>query len=173
MPYLEPPSLAPGDAPTASEWNTFVRGNVAFLARPPAVKVRRTTAQSIATGGSGATITFDEERFDTDTMWDPGAPARLSVTTAGIYAISAGAVFATNATGTRQVAVFLNGTTIIGGNSVPAVSGGGTVVGAHVLYALTVGDYLELSVFQSSGGALDVSVTTMRPYLEAILVGFP
>lgn len=166
MPYQGPPTLAPGTVPQFNEWNTFVRGNVEFLAAPPAARVHRSTLQTVTTGGSGAVVTFDVEDHDSDTMWTGGT--QVLVNTPGLYVVTAGAVFATNATGARQVGLRLNGTTVIGGASVPGMAGSPIVLSGTAVYPLNIGDYLELLVFQSSGGDLDVTVTAMPPFLALV-----
>ncbi len=169
MPYTGPPTLAPGEVPSFDQWNTFVRANMEFFAQPPAAKVTRSTLQTIATGGAGASITFDTEVSDTDTMF-AGPATTLTVNTPGLYVITCGAVFASNATGNRQLAPRVNAV-VVGGASVAAVNGAPTVLSGAATVKLNIGDSIDLLVFQSSGGNLDVTVTAMVPYLTANWVG--
>lgn len=175
--YVDPPTLPPGAVPSSTDWNTFVVRNIQYLREinlrqdPPACRVRRSTNQSIATGGTGSVITFDAERFDTDTMWSSGS--RITIVTAGLYTITGGALYAANSTGYRQTAIQLNGTTLLAADSKLAVtSPGATACSVAATYKMIVGDYVELLCFQNSGGALDVlTFQGMSPELSAVWSG--
>lgn len=104
-------------------------------------------------------LTFNAERWDTDAIHSTVTnTGRLTCVTAGFYYINGGVLFAANATGQRSVQIRLNGTTNIGGDPrVGAAAAGGTRLAANTVYRLSVGDYVELVVFQNSGGALNVT----------------
>lgn len=173
MPYLEPPNLPPdGPGPTAPEWNTYVRGNLTFLGRPPAARVYRSTAQSIA-DNTDTFISFTAERYDTDNMWDPGIPERLTINTPGVYAIAGTAGFASNATGRRLAGIVLNAATGIGINTAPAVTGATHSLTVTTIYKLAIGDYIRMDVLQNSGAPLNVlSLGNFTPELAASWIGF-
>lgn len=50
-----------------------------------AVRVRRSTSWTVT--NTAAAISFNTEEFDTDNMWDSGAPTRLTANTAGYYLV--------------------------------------------------------------------------------------
>lgn len=103
------------------------------------------------------TLTFDSERWDTDTIHSTSTnPARLTCKTAGIYSIFANVEWASNSTGVRSVLFTLNGT------STTIASVGSDAFGTafnqiiHTQYRLAVNDYILCRVYQNSGGALNV-----------------
>ena len=99
---------------------------------------------------------FDTERFDTDNMHSTSSnTSRLTATTAGKYIISGHIEFASNATGRRQIGIRLNGTTFIGFQEWDTNQSSVTLMSITTLYALAATDYVELRVFQTSGGPLD------------------
>ena len=120
---------------------------------PPRVKVTRTTDQTI-TSGAESTITWDSEVFDTDDMWTSTSSTRITFKTAGLYLVTAAFNFDTNSTGRRYGLLRFNGSVSGAVTEVPAVSGGSTVGQIHQLYTASVNDYVELRVYQNSGGSL-------------------
>ena len=102
-------------------------------------------------------LTFNSELLDTDNIHDTATnPSRLTCKTAGLYAIYGNAQFAAHATGARSVLIRLNGTTFIA----EAVAGSAGIVQSPPVstqYPLEVGDYIELAVWQNSGGSLAVN----------------
>jgi hypothetical protein len=55
------------------------------------------------------------------------------------------------------LAIRLNGTTMLAGQSGPAMAAKETRIAVSTLYVLAVNDYVELMAYQSSGGALNVT----------------
>lgn len=139
---------------------------------PPAARVYHSVAQSIATATVTA-LAFDSERFDNDSIHDVTTNnSRLTCKTAGKYLISGSVTFASNATGFREVYIRINGGVSIALVNSPAISGASTRLHVSTLYALSVGDYVELLVYQDSGGALDVpSAPNYTPEFMMIRVG--
>ncbi len=81
-------------------------------------------------------------------------PSRLTAPIAGKYDLTAGFFWAGNATGQRQGYMRKNGTDYIG---VSVVGTGSAIYHAHSLATqinMVAGDYIELQVYQDSGGAL-------------------
>jgi hypothetical protein len=102
-------------------------------------------------------LTFDSERWDNDTIHSTSSnTGRLTATTAGIYMISAGVQWASNSTGNRELLIKLNDTTYILDKNCTAVTGAGTLMNVTTQYNLAAGDYVELVVYQDSGGALNI-----------------
>jgi hypothetical protein len=104
-------------------------------------------------------LTFDSERYDTDSMHSTVSnTGRITFTTAGVYNLTFNGVFASNATGYRVASFRLNGTTYIGYFSQMAVSGDSTYLNVTTQYKFAAGDYIEVVVYQTSGGALNIQV---------------
>lgn len=124
------------------------------------------SAQSI-NNTSETVLQLAAEAFDSDpdgAMHDlVTLNSRIYCRTAGVHRAAGFAEFAANATGTRKALIRLNGSTIIGGDSRLACTEGGqsTYVNAAGDYLFAAGDYVELYVYQASGGALNVSTAAL------------
>jgi hypothetical protein len=125
--------------------------------------VYRNSTQSIP-DGQMEVISFSTELWDTDAIFDAGSPTRLTCKTAGKYSISAHVAFASNTTGNRQVFIRKNGTDYLAGDIRQAVQTGGTrtVFAIETKEVLNVNDYVELIVFQTTGGSLNVDTLWNR-----------
>lgn len=108
---------------------------------------------------SNATLTIialPNERYDTDTIHDNSTNnSRLTCKTAGLYWIAGTVLFKPNATGRRFALIKLNGTTYIGQDETFAGSANYPALNFTSLYVLAVNDYVEIEVYQDSGGNLD------------------
>lgn len=157
MAWTSPSTRATGDLITASIWNADIVNNLTALAA--GARVYHNAAQSIA-NSTPTVLAFNSERYDTDTIHDTvTSNSRLTCKTAGKYLIAASVEFAGNATGYREVALLLNGATVIANQTVPSGLAGALSVAVAAEYALAVNDYVEARVFQTSGGPLNVNVT--------------
>lgn len=120
-------------------------------------------------------LTFDSERFDTDSMHSTVSNTnRITFNKAGKYLVGCNVVWDAGAGVTRQVRIMLNGTTRIA-YDLQDVSVANNH--AHVLctfYEFAVGDYITCSVYQGSGGALNVlggvGIANASPEFWAVLV---
>mgnify|MGYP001576060230 FL=1 len=156
--------------------NAHVRDNLSFLYTPPMCRVYNSANISINDATSTA-LTFDSERFDTDTMHSTSSnTGRITLTTAGKYLDGAHATFADNSTGTRMVNVRLGGATNMAYEAHNATTAGGAGAGSgfnvSTLYSYTAAQYVELVAYQNSGGALNVTFNAnSSPELWAFFVG--
>lgn len=129
----------------------------------PAVRVFHNASQSITTATATA-LAFNSERYDqaggaASTQHDTVTNnSRLTALYAGVYAISATIEWATNATGERYVGIRYQGTTDIARQRVQASAAIPITLNVSAHYALAVNEYVEVMVFQTSGGALNVTV---------------
>ena len=106
---------------------------------------------------SWTAVTFDSERWDTDSIHDVSANTdRLTCRTTGLYIIAGHVRFETDGTGNRGLYIAYNGATLIGMVRKDADSATPTVLTIATQYYMSVGDYLKLAAYQSSGGDLDV-----------------
>lgn len=100
-------------------------------------------------------LPFDGVTVDDDGKWDSLNPTRLTAKEDGYHLIQGNIGFSSNATGIRQVAVRLNGSTNILFNNKNTVGVGfTTMVPVCVIYPLVIGDYIELMLLQNSGAAM-------------------
>jgi len=106
------------------------------------------------------TLTFNTERWDTDTIHEGVTnPARLTCKTAGKYIISANVRWAGNATGLRILYLYYNGTDEIGKEVRVNLTTDAISQTLTTIYELAVNDYVTIAVAQNSTGALDVTYT--------------
>lgn len=148
--------------------NLELRDSLNFLLNPPHCYGYRNAALSITTGGSEQLIGLDAEAYD----WSVSAMhdlvtnnSRITIPETGLYTIFASATIAANATGRRSLTVRKNAAGVAGaGTAVFALNTGGstgtfgTVVEGCKDYPLTAGDYIEMFMFQDSGGSLALTV---------------
>lgn len=128
------------------------------IAAIPTARVFHSAAQAIATGGSGSVLSFDSERHDVGGLHDNATNnSRLTAPDAGVYDIFASVEFAGNATGLRMVALRINGATLIDADFRSPAGAGATRIPLSTQWKLAAGDYVEVLVFQSSGGNLNVT----------------
>lgn len=128
---------------------------------PAQARVRNSANISIITLGTPQFLTFDTERWDTGDFHSTSVnTSRLTAPTAGLYDIGACVEFASNATGSRQVALVVNGSAFIAIVEVPAVSGRGTVLEVGTQYQLAATDYVEVRVRQDGASPLNVTAAT-------------
>ena len=113
--------------------------------------------------GEWKTLTFDSERWDTANLHDTATnTSRLKAPVAGKYYIFANITWDTPlGSGFWGLRVVLNGKTAVGEQTLPN-SGASfrTSMSIGTVYALNAGDYVEVQVFQNSGGSLAVKQIT-------------
>lgn len=150
------PGIASGSRLTPARL-AFVAGN------RPAAKLRQTIAQSIP-NNTPTVILFGTEDLDTDPDGVgghiPAFQSRYTARYSGWYRVGGGATIAANATGVRVLSWAVNGFHV-GGSDVllPPVAGVSTRIPARAdLIRLNEGDYLELRIYQNSGGSLPTAV---------------
>lgn len=107
-------------------------------------------------------VTWSSALYDPDALWD-GAKA-LVVKRAGLYIVHISARFATQAAvvGLRQARVNVNGVEAWSQNDSPTTAQNSFNTMAVLTYPipLAVGDSVSFSVYQNSGGALDLLAST-------------
>jgi hypothetical protein len=129
----------------------------ALYQAPPSCRAFHNAAQAIA-NTTIAALAFNAERFDTHAFHDPATNnSRLTVPAGlgGLYLLGGHVTWAAGAGNRRQVAIRLNGATTI--EVADQAGAGSPSQSATTTYRLAAGDYAELTVYQDSGGALNVS----------------
>lgn len=127
----------------------------------PAVRVQQQDApiltQSIASGGTFTHVIFHEEIYDTDNMYNPAQQDRITIRTAGVYALTGAVRWDPNATNTRSVGIVPNTTNIafLAADTRPAAGAGhATRQNVSTVARLNAGTVVVLKVSQDSGGPL-------------------
>jgi hypothetical protein len=117
--------------------------------------------QSIS-NASFTTLAFNGEVFDTDAFHDNATNnSRLTVPIGkgGYYLVGFDGWFNTNAVDVRFVRLLKNGTDELARDGKAGISGNGTPLNFTTLVSLAAADYLQVQVYQASGGALDLLST--------------
>lgn len=99
-------------------------------------------------------LSFDVARYDSDGVSNlANDTTRLRAPIGGIYAITAGVEWDNNSTGVRRVLILKNGGEI----ALSQVAGAGfTGQSVSTQVKLSAGDAIQVSVYQNSGGSLNV-----------------
>lgn len=133
----------------------------------PAARAERSSTQSI-NSASATAISFNVESYDSQGCYSAGSPTRMTAPFAGIYNVQASAEFAQNATGNRQLHIYVNGATHVR-QTIPSIGSGLATrvsIGANV--SLAAADYVEVFAFQDSGAALNLTNGDDQPCLTFV-----
>ncbi len=147
---------------TANQYLKTNGAGVLSWANTIGCRLIRGTAQTIA-NATWTAIQFDAEYFDTDTMHDNVTNnTRITIRTAGYYMIGGCVEWVSNTTGMRLMQIWKNNAVVLTSavhNSDQYGAAPGTLSTVHYL---AVNDYIELLVYQASGGNLNTA--TMYDY---------
>ena len=171
MAYVAPPTKTDGDGFSAAEFNQNVRDNVEFLYEPPRCLLNHNLDQSIANNTITA-LSFNQEIADNDSMHSLlSNTSRVTVNTAGVYALTASVQFAGNTSGVRTVSIVMNGSDTLVTQDAENLGVNPIKLNVATLYYLDVNDYVEVRVRQDSGGALDCKSTAGLPNFRVAWIG--
>lgn len=128
-------------------------------------EAQQSGATSVTNNSLGFQVNLATENTDTDpngAMHDTVTNnTRITVRTAGVYHATAYISFAANASGIRKANIRLNGATDLAGMSSAAVSGLATEFSLARSRLFAANDYIELTCFQNSGGALNLDAAVL------------
>lgn len=166
VPYVRNPTWADGSGGgtriDAADLNVIENG-IYEVSYAPAVRAwaGATTSNNSAVWTSQALNSedFDQVANAASTMHDTVTNnSRLTCRYAGVYLITGYGSMQTSAAGTqRSIRVFYNNTTVIGLGADETPSATSQQMNVTTVYKLAVNDFVELQVFQNSGGALTFS----------------
>jgi len=166
-PFVDPQSLhnpATGTSPPAS-WGDAVRDGVVFCATPPSCRANRTTTQSIADITATAVSFTAADSWDTDSFHSTVSnQSRLTVPSGlgGKYLIVATANWANNSTGWRDLRIRANGSTDLATGRVGTGAANPYPISTiTTVEQLAAGTYIEVTAWQNSGAALDVTAANV------------
>lgn len=139
---------------------TWASTGLATATPQGALVVRTSTTQTIA-NNTLTPVDYDSEVRDDATFYtSASSTSKLTVAVSGWYVIAGYATFVTNTTGIRAIQINLNGgTAIASAHSNPVGSSSPHSMTASAVYYLSASDYVQLSVYQTSGGNLNLSNT--------------
>lgn len=136
-------------------------------------KVQKSAANQTISNITNTSITFDAEVEDSTGMHDTGSNTnRITFATAGTYLLGAQVYWHNNSTGNRILNIFNNTGGIIAGSVIQAPGAGDFHVQQTCgYYVAAASDWAEVSVYQSSGGDLDVKNTAGYTHFWAVKIG--
>lgn len=160
-----------GGSITAALWNSNVRDGVNwFLSTRPMAILRQTVAQSIPNGATTG-VTFDAEDADTDSGHSTVSnTSRYTANTAGKYLVIVDGSVVANAAGRVEVGIRLNGATMYGIASQLNSASNTPYACVVAIVPMIVGDYVEMTLFQNSGGAINSGVANNTPRMQVMWV---
>lgn len=139
------------------------------------VRVFNSAALTIGTG-AWTTLTFNSESYDAFGMHSTSSnTGRLTAQRAGVYGIFGSLQFSPSAGGTIRGLRFLVNGSVSVIMDLRSPNGATTTVnfGISAFYPLAAGDYVEMQVYQDSGGNLNVDrVSAYSPEFGMQQVGF-
>ena len=121
----------------------------------PGARVRSNTTQSIPNMAL-TPLTFNRVDFNNGAVFNAANPTRLTARVAGVYVITASIAWANDAAGFREVHLRVNGSADIAAESSGPTTGNSAPQQSIVTtFHLNKGDYVEATVWQTSGAALE------------------
>lgn len=159
-PYVDPQTIhnpSPGNRPPAA-WGDAVRDDLEFFASGVGVKLAITSSVSIP-NNSVTIVSFPVagEEWDTENFHVGTSLTRITIPAGfgGRYRVWGCAEFAGSSSGNRVCGIYRNGLFYRWGvYTSGAIS---SICEINDFMSLTVGTYLELAVYQNSGGALNLN----------------
>jgi hypothetical protein len=122
------------------------------LAGPPACRVYNSANINVADSDATVKLTFDSERFDTDSMHSTSSnTGRIIFNTKGRYWVWGSVNWATANAGRRVLTIKLNGTTSIASDTFAPNTANPYDQQVAGIYDFAKGDYIELFTYQDSG----------------------
>lgn len=157
------------DAVTAAKLDGVDKSLLTTDSNPYKFSVYRAGALSIGAGAT-AKVTFETESFDTNNNFDAVTNNRYVAPVAGFYDFSAAVTIAVNAN-LYGIILYKNGSALKRGN----FSSTGTVATDNIfvvntLLQLAANDYIEIYMFNNSGGGAAIGVGAEKTYFTGYLV---
>lgn len=167
-----------GTVVTAAALNSQVRDAGNFNIGRPYCSVYNNAGLATATGVS-ILLPFDSEVEDNDNMHSTVTnPSRITFNTAGVYMILPRLSLPSSANGGRQINLRLNAAgNVAGGTSLIIMQGQqgssgiaafGIPAQAWLYRAANVGDYIEMNIQQTSGGAQTTTTGQWNTAIQAL-----
>jgi hypothetical protein len=158
--YVDPATIHDPQTGTVAPaaWGDVVRDDLEALIDPPACAVFNSAVQSVP-NSTVTDLLANSELFDNDGMHSTTSnTARITAQKDGRYLIIATALFGAAANTVMSITFRKNGAgSDIAGTSTINSSLGGRVTAAK-MFTLVAGDYVVCRGFQTSGGALNITL---------------
>lgn len=134
---------------------------------------RLANAQTVA-NSTWIAVTWDTEVQDDEGYFSVAANDRVTIPVSGWYACNGSVAWDSTTTGSRLIAVLVNGDSSNQFGRAQYVSTSSGFMTATAFIYLTAGQYVQLAVFQDSGGTRTLSITNGAPKFSIVrIAGFP
>lgn len=176
MPYVAPAAVASGAVISKTTFGDVVIADLNFLANAPTCRVYHNTTQSIAHNTAQAVV-FNSKRWDTDTMHSTSVNTnRITLTTAGVYAVSFVAALTGGTDYTRVTATLrVNGVlSICGATVTQTTKSHAPQLNLTTIWKFVAADYVEALITQENGASAArnlLSVSAETPEFAANWIG--
>jgi hypothetical protein len=128
-------------------------GDPAKRVTTPTARVFRTGVEAL-TNGVVKILTPNDLVWDNNVFWNPIAnQSRLTIRSQGVYLLGAQVEFSNTNSGRRAAQLIVNGSTIIGDQTVTQASANLQRLTPVTLWAFNQGDYVEVGAFANVAGA--------------------
>jgi len=163
--------LSIGNTTDPGASNLSVTGNVtAYNLQGPAFSAYQSASSQAITNASFTKVVLDATEFNINSNFDNTTNYRFTPTVAGYYQVSGHCTFGTGATTSEAlITIYKNGVRFKDGLDYIPVSGYGFLVSALIYFNGST-DYVELYVYQSSGGNKSLSNNAYSTYFQAVMV---
>lgn len=169
MAWTDPFTATNGTPYTASQWNQYGRDNLNYLkgiadgVTASGVQLNHDSSVQVISDATATNVSFQNESFDYGGWWSSGttitvpAGAIPAGFTSILLLVVCRARWETSATGNRRIRPLLNGT-LFGSHTIGGITGDPTDQTITEFVLAEAGDTIQMEVYQSSGGALDLEV---------------
>lgn len=149
--------------------DTAQSGRLTTIETAPFCSLARTTDQNIPDSTATA-MSWNTETEDSANAHSGTNPTRMTCMRAGVYALSAAIPWDLNSSTMKYETYFsINGSTLINGTALMKTTSSITVVTtATAIVRLALTDYVEVIVWQNSGGTLAVTTFHNGPVFQGI-----
>lgn len=138
---------------------------------PYGCRLTRSAAQNIANNAETA-VSYDTESSDPYGLHDGVNPTRITVNRTGRWLFTALERFTAAAGGLRRISLRVGGVSYIGTVITLGVgAGSATFVNVAAVAQLSAGQYVEVTVLQDTGAALDLQADTENVHFAASYLG--
>lgn len=121
----------------------------------PRASLYYTTAVNATGSGVTWTIIWEAKEYDTDGMWNPATPTRLTARTQGVYAFWTQNTWVANAFGDRLMYFVKNNTTGFGSTYAATSAAVPHFMSTSVAIQMNAGDYVDVRVLQNTAVGLN------------------
>lgn len=157
MAWTTPRTWTTGEAVTSALMNTHIRDQFQFMADEPHEAWLKRTADAAISNTTLTTITWQAEDRNVGGMWSSGTGHEVVPQEEGLYSITLNAQWDTGSGGSTYVAIFVNGSAIVGhGDDATVTNNWAQQRSVHATLECQAGDVITGRVFQNSGGTMNL-----------------